>query len=426
MRKGSLRKLIGDKLPRSHPRQLQDAIHALLPGRSRVALLAQVHELAFDAPLREGLCIEVHSPFVGGMLRHADSMRRIPFPQLLLGAHNAQPATGTQLRGANQEAHGATEGGGAQRRYTSMAQAAREGRAVEGSILRGIAPLAVERIDARATRAELHLMAHGCPLAAHLLLLATHAESIAQRLPDTFLTQRHTTRPMLAIDRGHAAARLPGGTLEVQRQFLAWRSPVVDVESQFHIIHACGVGACRWRAADTMIHAANVRKRIRPAKHRARKTRFHSRQKKKNQNLPPFFAEIGVGRQNLPPVSSKNGENCEFRGRNRQKTEKTVFRGTPTGGKQRKLCFGAPRRAEIGKNRVSGHPDGQKTAKTVFRGTPTGRNWQKSRFPTLGKSKSPKNRVSQLWERQNHLKTAFPNLGKDKNQKIGRIACPIG
>ena len=36
------------------------------------------------------------------------------------------------------------------------------------------------------------------------------------------------------------------------------------------------------------------------------------------------FAEIGVGKQNLPPVSSKNGKNYVFRGRNRQKTAKTA------------------------------------------------------------------------------------------------------
>ena len=40
---------------------------------------------------------------------------------------------------------------------------------------------------------------------------------------------------------------------------------------------------------------------------------------------PTVFAEIGVGKQNLPPVSSKNGKNCEFRGQNHQKTEKTGF-----------------------------------------------------------------------------------------------------
>ena len=53
---------------------------------------------------------------------------------------------------------------------------------------------------------------------------------------------------------------------------------------------------------------------------------------------------------------------------------KTVFRGTPTGRNWRKQRFGAPRRAEIGKNSLSGHPDEQKLAKTAFRGTPTSKN----------------------------------------------------
>ena len=42
------------------------------------------------------------------------------------------------------------------------------------------------------------------------------------------------------------------------------------------------------------------------------------------QNLPRFFAEIGVGKQNLPPFSSKNGKNYVFRGRNHQKSLKTA------------------------------------------------------------------------------------------------------
>ena len=43
-----------------------------------------------------------------------------------------------------------------------------------------------------------------------------------------------------------------------------------------------------------------------------------------SRNLPPFFAEIGVGKQNLPPFSSKNGKNYVFRGRNHQKSLKTA------------------------------------------------------------------------------------------------------
>ena len=39
---------------------------------------------------------------------------------------------------------------------------------------------------------------------------------------------------------------------------------------------------------------------------------------------PTVLAEIGLGSQNLPPFSSKNGDNCKFRGRNRQKTAKTA------------------------------------------------------------------------------------------------------
>ena len=111
--------------------------------------------------------------------------------------------------------------------------------------------------------------------------------------------------------------------------------------------------------------------------------------------------------------SSKNSKNCEFRGRNRQKTAKTGF---PHPGESQHYPFSA-----------FPHPgERQNQPETAFPNFGKGKISQKLRFPTLGKTKSPKKRVSQPWERQNQPKTAFPNLGKDKNQKIGRIACPIG
>ena len=67
-----------------------------------------------------------------------------------------------------------------------------------------------------------------------------------------------------------------------------------------------------------------------------------------------------VRSQNLPPFSSKNGENCKFRGRNRQKTAKTANSVGRIIKKRKKPAF-----PTLGKDKI-----------THF-----------LRFPTLGKIK---------------------------------------
>ena len=144
---------------------------------------------------------------------------------------------------------------------------------------------------------------------------------------------------------------------------------------------------------------------------------------------PTVFAEMTVRKQNRPRFHQKTEKTANSVDGIIKKTAKTVFRGTPTGGKQRKLCFGAPRRAENSENRVLGHPDGQKLAKTAFPNFGKVKITPKSHFPTLGKPKSPENRVSQLWEKQNHSKTVFPNFGKVKITRKPRFPtlgkCPL-
>ena len=100
------------------------------------------------------------------------------------------------------------------------------------------------------------------------------------------------------------------------------------------------------------------------------------------------FAEIGVGKQNLPPVSSKNGKNCKFRGRNRQKTVKTANSVNGIIRNRRKLQIPWEESSKNSKNCKFCGQNHQKTEKTGF--------------PHPG-------------ENQNHPKTAFPNLGKGKN-----------
>ena len=162
-----------------------------------------------------------------------------------------------------------------------------------------------------------------------------------------------------------------------------------------------------------------------------------------SRNLPPFFAEIGVRKQNLPPVSSKNGKNYVFRGRNHQKSLKTANSVDGIIKKRRKLQIPWTESSKNGENCGFRGQNHQKTEKTgfphpgenqnhpffafphpgesqnhpfsAFPNLGKVKNARKQRFPTLGKSKTLKNCISQLWERQKHSKTAFPNLGKGKN-----------
>ena len=78
-----------------------------------------------------------------------------------------------------------------------------------------------------------------------------------------------------------------------------------------------------------------------------------------------------------------------------QKTAKNAFRGTPKSEKQRKQRFGAPRRAEIGENCKFRGQNRQKTAKTANSVGRIVRNRQKQPFPNLGKVKTLKNSLSQ-------------------------------
>ena len=88
-----------------------------------------------------------------------------------------------------------------------------------------------------------------------------------------------------------------------------------------------------------------------------------------------------IGKRKKPPVvGRRNAENDEkglSSADDRGKTRKTAHRRPTKRKKQQKLpvvgrrnaelrqklCFGAPRRVENGKNCVSGHPDGQKNGK---------------------------------------------------------------
>ena len=84
-----------------------------------------------------------------------------------------------------------------------------------------------------------------------------------------------------------------------------------------------------------------------------------------SRNLPPFFAEIGLGKQNLPPFSSKNSENCEFRGRNHQKSLKTANSVDGIIKKRRKLRIPWTESSEIAENCKFCGRNHQKTAKTA-------------------------------------------------------------
>ena len=86
--------------------------------------------------------------------------------------------------------------------------------------------------------------------------------------------------------------------------------------------------------------------------------------------------------------SSKNGENCEFRGRNRQKTAKTANSVDGIIKKRRKLQIPWAESSEIAENCKFRGQNHQKTEKTAFPNLGKVKNSQKLRFPTLGKIKN--------------------------------------
>ena len=170
------------------------------------------------------------------------------------------------------------------------------------------------------------------------------------------------------------------------------------------------------------------------------KTTFPSPRMDRKHEFPRFrplgeakpstvFAEIGVRKQNLPPFSSKNSENCKFRGRNHQKTAKTADSVDRIVKKRKKPAFPTLGKVKIThflrfptlgksktlKNCISQLWESKKHPKTAFPNFGKVKNIRKLRFPTLGKTKTPKNSVSQLWERQKHPKTVFPPRPKNSN-----------
>ena len=107
------------------------------------------------------------------------------------------------------------------------------------------------------------------------------------------------------------------------------------------------------------------------------------------QNLPPFFAEMSVGKQNLPLFSSKNGKNYVFRGRNHQKSLKTANSVGRIIKKRRKLQIPWTESSENGKNRLSSTDDERKTVKTAFLPREKVRISHFLRFSLERKSESP-------------------------------------
>ena len=71
-----------------------------------------------------------------------------------------------------------------------------------------------------------------------------------------------------------------------------------------------------------------------------------------------------------------------------QKTPKTAFRLQAMSEKRGKLCFGASRKVEIRKNKVSGCPDELFFVKMNRRGVPKPQNFEKHAF---GEPRSSKN-----------------------------------
>ena len=152
-----------------------------------------------------------------------------------------------------------------------------------------------------------------------------------------------------------------------------------------------------------------------PEEQKTAKTTFRGTPKSRKQQKP-----------RIPwTESSKNGENCGFRGQNHQKTEKTAFPHPGEKQNHPKTAFPNPGEKQKHPKTALPHPgENQKQLKTAFPNFGKDKITRKLRFPTLGKAKTPENCVSQLWERQNHSKTALPNFGKDKNTRKLRFGAP--
>ena len=130
---------------------------------------------------------------------------------------------------------------------------------------------------------------------------------------------------------------------------------------------------------------------------------------------PQFF--IGKRRKLQIPwaESSKIGENCKFRGRNRQKSAKTAFPHPGESKKSAKTTFPHPGESKKSAKTTFPHPgENRKTGKTAFHPRMTSGKREKERFRHGGKSKSLENCASATAESQKLLKTTFPPRRKIK------------
>ena len=129
-----------------------------------------------------------------------------------------------------------------------------------------------------------------------------------------------------------------------------------------------------------------------------------------------FHASEPSDEQNLPPVSSKNSENCEFRGRNRQKTAKTANSVDGIIKKRRKLRIPWTESSKNSENCEFCGRNHQKTEKTGFPHPGENQNYPFSAFPHPGENQNyPFSAFPHPGESQNHSKTAFRGTPKSRN-----------
>ena len=121
-----------------------------------------------------------------------------------------------------------------------------------------------------------------------------------------------------------------------------------------------------------------------------------------------------------------------------RKTAETAFRGTPTGEKQQKLRFGAPRRAkkrkklqipwaessEIDENCEFRGRNHQKSAKTANSVDGIIRNRRKLQIPWTESSKNDENCEFRGQNHQKTEKTGFPHPGENQNHPFSAFPHP--
>ena len=227
----SLVQFIDDGIARLHLRKVDGAVHACFPEQ-QILLLVVSHKLELHVSGLQMSSIQIHHPFVIGVLCHLQHFFCIPCTQHVVGTYHSEAFAITKLRGTHDEAYGLGIVLHRQFFWSLVIDAIGEGTAVKISILRYHLPTVIVGELIRLGGVQFQTMLHEKPLGLEHPAIALYTIIIGVSLCWLFYTP--VKRPSLAIESGHREPKFLILLLNVQDELLAEQGFVFYVKMNCH------------------------------------------------------------------------------------------------------------------------------------------------------------------------------------------------